>query len=141
LGLKTSETQIRDLKKSKVSENRISASAGHGEGRFECRTKWTSLNVFYDRFNTRDIEAVLAAPHEDVIWANGMEGGHVNGHDEVRSYWTRQWTMIDPHVDRSRSPTALKGKWLWKSTNSFATSTGIFLRTRWSVTCFESKTA
>lgn len=28
-----------------------------------------------------------------------MEGGHVNGHDEVRGYWTRQWAVIDPHVE------------------------------------------
>ena len=27
-----------------------------------------------------------------------MEGGHVHGRDEVRGYWTRQWTMINPHV-------------------------------------------
>ena len=53
----------------------------------------------YDRFNARDIETVLAAMHEEVIWANGMEGGHVHGGDEVRGYWTRQWTMIDPHVE------------------------------------------
>jgi hypothetical protein len=33
------------------------------------------------------------------MWANGMEGGHVHGRDEVRSYWTRQWTMLDPHVE------------------------------------------
>jgi hypothetical protein len=37
--------------------------------------------------------------HEDVIWANGMEGGHVYGRDGVRAYWTRQWAMIDPHVE------------------------------------------
>ena len=53
----------------------------------------------YDRFNARDMETVLAAMHEEVIWANGMEGGHVHGRDEVRSYWTRQWAMIDPHVE------------------------------------------
>ena len=53
----------------------------------------------YDRFNARDMETVLAAMHEDVIWANGMEGGHVHGRDEVRRYWTRQWSMIDPHVE------------------------------------------
>jgi hypothetical protein len=57
------------------------------------------LKRVYDRFNARDMETVLAAMHEDVIWANGMEGGHVHGRDEVRSYWTRQWTMIDPHVE------------------------------------------
>ena len=57
------------------------------------------LKRVYDRFNARDMETVLAAMHEDVIWANGMEGGHVHGRDEVRSYWTHQWTMIDPHVE------------------------------------------
>jgi ketosteroid isomerase-like protein len=57
------------------------------------------LKRVYDRFNARDLETVLAAMHEDVIWANGMEGGHVYGRHEVRSYWARQWTMIDPHVE------------------------------------------
>jgi ketosteroid isomerase-like protein len=57
------------------------------------------LKHLYDRFNVRDIEAVLATMHPDVVWANGMEGGHVHGHDGVRSYWTRQWAMIDPHVE------------------------------------------
>ena len=57
------------------------------------------LKRVYDRFNARDMETVLAAMHEDVIWANGMEGGHIRGRNEVRSYWTRQWAMIDPHVE------------------------------------------
>ena len=57
------------------------------------------LKGVYDRFNARDMETVLTAIHEDVIWANGMEGGHVRGRNEVRSYWTRQWAMIDPHVE------------------------------------------
>ena len=56
------------------------------------------LRHLYDRFNARDIEAVLALLHEDVMWANGMDGGHVHGRDGVRQYWTRQWSMIDPHV-------------------------------------------
>ena len=57
------------------------------------------LRRVYERFNARDMETVLAAMHEDVIWANGMEGGHVHGRNEVRSYWTRQWKMFDPHVE------------------------------------------
>jgi ketosteroid isomerase-like protein len=57
------------------------------------------LKRLYARFNARDIEAVLAMMHRDVMWANGMEGGHVHGHDGVREYWTRQWAMIDPHVE------------------------------------------
>src|SRR5216684_4098699 len=51
------------------------------------------LKRVYDRFNARDMETLLAAMHEDVIWANGMEGGHVHGRDEVRSYRTHQWTI------------------------------------------------
>ena len=57
------------------------------------------LKLLYDRFNARDMETVLTAMHEDVIWANGMEGGHVHGRDGVRSYWARQWATIDPHVE------------------------------------------
>ena len=57
------------------------------------------LRRVYELFNRREIERVLAAMHPDVVWANGMEGGHVHGRDEVRSYWKRQWAILDPHVD------------------------------------------
>jgi ketosteroid isomerase-like protein len=57
------------------------------------------LRHIYARFNARDMETVLASMREDVIWANGMEGGHVHGRDGVRDYWTRQWAMIDAHVE------------------------------------------
>jgi ketosteroid isomerase-like protein len=57
------------------------------------------LELLYDRFNARDMEAVLATMHRDVIWANGLEGGHVHGHDGVRDYWTRQWAMMDSRAE------------------------------------------
>ena len=57
------------------------------------------LKRIYNQFNARDMEAVLGTLHEEVMWANGMEGGHVHGRDSVRSYWTRQWAMVDPHVE------------------------------------------
>jgi ketosteroid isomerase-like protein len=57
------------------------------------------LERLYALFNARDMESVLAVMHDDVVWANGMEGGHVHGRDGVRDYWTRQWAMIDPHVE------------------------------------------
>jgi ketosteroid isomerase-like protein len=57
------------------------------------------LKRIYDRFNVRDIDGVLAVLADDVAWANGMDGGHVHGHDAVREYWTRQWAVIDPHVE------------------------------------------
>ena len=48
------------------------------------------LKRVYDRFNARDMESVLAAMHEDFMWANGMEGGHVHGADGVSKYWTHR---------------------------------------------------
>ena len=57
------------------------------------------LKRIYDRFNKRDIDGVLAVLANDVTWANGMDGGHVHGREAVREYWTRQWTMVSPHVE------------------------------------------
>ena len=57
------------------------------------------LEHLYDRFNARDMEAALATMHRDVIWANGLEGGHVYGHDGVRNYWTRQWATMDSRAE------------------------------------------
>jgi hypothetical protein len=62
----------------------------------------TLMRKVYAAFNAREIDAVLAALHPEVDWANGMDGGHVHGLDAVRAYWTRQWTMIDPRVEPVR---------------------------------------
>ena len=56
------------------------------------------LKAAYDAFNARDIERALALMVPDVDWPNGMEGGRVHGHDEVRAYWTRQFGLIDGQV-------------------------------------------
>jgi len=53
----------------------------------------------YECFNARDIDGVLAWLTDDVAWANGMDGGHENGQAAVRAYWTRQWSMVSPHVE------------------------------------------
>ena len=60
----------------------------------------------YAAFNARDIDAVLKIMHPEVNWPNGWEGGYVKGHDEVRSYWTRQWKELNPRVE----PVAFKEK-------------------------------
>ncbi|PYV56104.1 MAG: ketosteroid isomerase [Acidobacteria bacterium] len=60
------------------------------------------LILIYDAFNRRDIDAILDVLHPQVEWPNGMEGGWVHGHEGVRAYWTRQWGMVDPHVDPVR---------------------------------------
>ena len=68
------------------------------------------LIAAYREFNARRIDPVLALMHPDVIWPNGMEGGTVHGHDEVRRYWTRQWAMIDPHVEPLRMEKDERGR-------------------------------
>jgi ketosteroid isomerase-like protein len=57
------------------------------------------LTDTYKAFNARDIDTALAVMHPEVDWPNGMEGGRVHGHQAVREYWTRQWGLIDPHVE------------------------------------------
>jgi hypothetical protein len=57
------------------------------------------LKQTYQYFNDRNIEATLAAMHPDVAWPNGMEGGIEHGHGSVRTYWKRQWEILDPRVE------------------------------------------
>ncbi len=63
------------------------------------RPEETWLLRAYDAFNGRDVDTVLAMMHPEVNWPNGMEGGIEHGREAVRSYWTRQWSMIDSHVE------------------------------------------
>jgi hypothetical protein len=46
----------------------------------------------------RNIEAVIRTMSEDVTWANGMDGGFVYGHEGVRAYWLRQFTLVSSKV-------------------------------------------
>lgn len=57
------------------------------------------LIAAYRAFNARDIDTILAMMHSDVDWPNGMEGGRVNGQENVRRYWMRQWGILEPHVE------------------------------------------
>jgi len=68
------------------------------------------LERTYAAFNARDLETALATLHPDVDWPNGMEGGRVHGHRGVRDYWTRQWAIIDPHVEPVRFATDDAGR-------------------------------
>jgi ketosteroid isomerase-like protein len=57
------------------------------------------LRRVYAAFNRREIDTVLAEMNPDVDWPNGMEGGRVLGKDAVRSYWKRQFEVLDPRVE------------------------------------------
>ena len=57
------------------------------------------LHAAYAAFNVRDIDAALALMTADVAWPRAFKGGFVHGPEEVRAYWTAQWSEIDPHVE------------------------------------------
>ena len=59
----------------------------------------TVIEQAYSAFNKRDIDAALALMTEDVSWPKASEGGKIIGKEEVRAYWTRQWSEFDPHVE------------------------------------------
>jgi hypothetical protein len=68
-------------------------------------------NAYHD-FNARNIDAVLSRMHPQVEWANGLEGGHVHGTDEVRAYWTRQFATLNPQVEPLHIEPAQDGSWV-----------------------------
>lgn len=57
------------------------------------------LRAAYAAFNAREIDAALALMTADVTWPMAFKGGFVRGPDEIRAYWTAQWSEIDPHVE------------------------------------------
>ena len=59
----------------------------------------TLIEQAYLAFNERDVEGALALMSDDVSWPKASEGGRVVGKDEILAYWTRQWSMFDPHVE------------------------------------------
>ena len=62
------------------------------------------LRAAYAAFNARDIDAALALMTPDVMWPRAFKGGFVRGPEEVRAYWSEQWSEIDPRVE----PTAFE---------------------------------
>lgn len=57
------------------------------------------LRAAYAAFNARDIDAALALMTSAVTWPKAFKGGFVRGPEEVRAYWTEQWSEINPHVE------------------------------------------
>lgn len=57
------------------------------------------LQAVYVAFNARDIDTALSMMTLDVDWPRAFKGGFVHGPDAVRSYWTEQWSEINPQVE------------------------------------------
>ena len=62
-------------------------------------TETEMLRTAYAAFNARDIDAALALMTPDVEWPRAFKGGFVRGPEEIRAYWTEQWSEISPHVE------------------------------------------
>ncbi len=58
-----------------------------------------TIRKAYKAFNERNIDDALSTMQPDVQWSKAWEGGYISGHDEIRQYWTRQWTEINPKVE------------------------------------------
>ncbi len=85
--------------------------SGAGFGMF-MQSETELLAAAYAAFNRRDIDAVLVSMRPEVDWPNGMEGGRVQGREEVRAYWKRQWEVLDPHVEPVSMLRDETGKWV-----------------------------
>ena len=57
------------------------------------------LRAAYAAFNARDMDAAIATMAPDVAWPKAFKGGFARGYQEVLTYWTEQWSEIDPHVE------------------------------------------
>ena len=62
-------------------------------------TEVETLHAAYAAFNARDIDAALSTMTPDVAWPKAFKGGFVRGPEEIRAYWTEQWSEIDPRVE------------------------------------------
>ena len=57
------------------------------------------LIAAYAAFNSRSVNAAIALMTPDVTWPRAFKGGFIQGHEEIRTYWTEQWSEIDPRVE------------------------------------------
>ena len=58
-----------------------------------------TIRKAYHSFNERNIDNALSTMQKDVQWSKAWEGGYISGHDEIKKYWTRQWTEVNPKVE------------------------------------------
>lgn len=57
------------------------------------------IKAAYIGFNKRKIDDVFLVMHNDVKWPKAFDGGYAEGKKEVREYWNKQWSEINPNVE------------------------------------------
>ena len=58
-----------------------------------------TIKKAYSAFNERNIDNALSTMQPDVQWSKAWECGYISGHDEIKQYWIRQQTEINPKVE------------------------------------------
>ncbi len=85
----------------------------------------------YAAYNRQDLEALLALVSDDVNWPDG--GRTLHGKDEVRAYWTEQWTHTRTYdepvtfTQRSDGRIAVHIRQVVRSRSGSVISTGRFV--------------
>jgi SnoaL-like domain len=57
------------------------------------------LEKLYAAFNERRFDELITMMHPDVEWENGMQGGFIQGRENVREYWRKQVEFIVSHLE------------------------------------------
>ena len=53
-----------------------------------------SVGKAYQSFNNKTINLILSLMHPDVSWPKGVHGDYIEGYDNLRNYWIKQWSEI-----------------------------------------------
>ena len=61
--------------------------------------KVSLLQLAYRRFNTRDVDGLLAMMTADVEWPDVANAAVLHGPEAVRPYWLAQFAAADPRVE------------------------------------------
>lgn len=56
------------------------------------------LARMYEAFNSKDLDALMAGTHPDVVWPDFIAGGVIRTREALRDYWARQFAMVDPEA-------------------------------------------
>ena len=56
------------------------------------------IRLAVERFNTRDIDALVTLLHPMAEWPDLMDDKLIWGREAVRDYWERQLSVVSPHL-------------------------------------------
>ena len=48
----------------------------------------------YQSFNNKAVNSILSLMHPNVSWPKGWDVDYIEGHDNLRNYWTKLWSEV-----------------------------------------------